>query len=164
MTLLFAIIAAVIVIAFLWVRFASPNPEFPPLAIDDDDPEMKEARSKAQASTAEFVSLFRQYPEGAMVKWPFITSSGRTEYLGAEALSIDGDSIKIRLTTPPVSHTGPLERLHTVPLKEIVDWIIVTPGDKRKGGFSMRVMFKAARKQWGDLPDGLKQEESKYSD
>jgi hypothetical protein len=83
---------------------------------------------------------------------------------GAEALSIDGDSIKIRLATPPVSHTGQLERLHTVPLKEIVDWIIVMPGDKRKGGFSMRVMFKVARKQWGDLPDDLKKEESKYAD
>lgn len=42
--------------------------------------------------------------------------------------------------------------------------MIVMPGDKRKGGYSMRVMFKVARKQWGDLPPQLKAEESKYVD
>ncbi len=158
------VVAAVVVLGFLWFRFSPPRPVIPPLAIDDDDPEMKEARTKAQATLPEFVALYRQHPDGAMVKWPFVTSAGRTEYLGAEVLSLEGDVLKIRLSTPPVSHTGKLERLHDVPLKEIVDWVIVLPGDKRKGGYSMRVMFKAARKQWGDLPNQLKEEESKYVD
>lgn len=158
------VLGVIVVLGFLWLRFSSPKPDFPPLAIDDDDPEMKEARSKAQSTLSDFVALYRQHPDGAMVKWPFVTSAGKTEYLGAEVLSLEGDSLKIRLSTPPVSHTGQLERLHTVPLKEIVDWVIVLPGDKRRGGYSMRVMFKVARKQWGELPAQLKEEEVKYVD
>jgi len=158
------IIGVVVVLGFLWFRFSSPTPDFPPLAIDDDDPEMKEARARAQATLQEFVALYRQHPEGAMIKWPFVTSAGKTEYLGAEVLSMEGESLKMRLSTPPVTHTGQLERLHTIPIKEIVDWVIVTPGDKRKGGFSMRVMFKVAKKQWGELPPQLKEEEAKYVD
>lgn len=158
------IIGVVIVLGLLWFRFSSPTPDFPPLEIDDDDPEMKAARAKAQSTLPEFVALYRQHPEGAMVKWPFATSSGQTEYLGASVLGLEGDTLKIRLVTPPVTHTGQLERLHTVPLKEIVDWVIVMPGDKKMGGYTMRVMFKVARKQWGNLPAQLKEEESKYAD
>lgn len=164
MKIVLIIVGVVVVLGFLWFRFSSPTPDFPPLAIDDDDPEMKEARAKAQATLPDFVALYRQHPEGAMVKWPFVTSAGKTEYLGAEVLGLDGDILKIRLVTPPVTHTGQLERLHAVPLKEIVDWVIVLPGDKRKGGYTMRVMFKVARKQWGDLPEQLKAEELKYAD
>lgn len=164
MKIAFIIVGVVIVLGFLWFRSSSPKPDFPPLAIDDDDPQMKEARAKAQSTLADFVALYRQHPEGAMVKWPFTTSTGKTEYLGAEVLSMEGESLKIRLSTPPVTHTGQLERLHTISIKEIVDWVIVMPGHKRKGGFLMRVMFKVARKQWSDLPAQLKEEEAKYVD
>lgn len=158
------IIIVVVILGFLLLKFSSPMPNLPPLALDDDDPEMKEARLKAQSTLSEFVALYRKHPDGAMVKWPFVTSAGKTEYLGAEVIRLEGESLKIRLSTPPVTHTGQLERLHTVPITEIADWVIVMPGDKRKGGFSMRVMFQAARKQWGDLPPQLKEEEAKYLD
>ena len=164
MKILIIVISIMIVTGFLWYRSASAQPEVPPLAIDDNDPEMREARARAKATLAEFVDLYRKHPDGAMVKWPFLSSTGTTEYLGAEVLSLEGEALTIRLVTPPVTHTGTVERVHTVPLKEIVDWVIVLPGDKRKGGFTMRAMFNAARAQWGGLPEELKLEEAKYMD
>ena len=164
MKLKIVVFTILVIVGFLWLLTAVAAPALTPLEISDDDPEMKAARAKAQATLKDFVTLYRKYPDGAMVKWPFVTASGQKEYLGAEVLSIDGDRLKIRLVTPPATHTGKLEREYSVHIKDIADWVIVLPGDKRKGGFTMRVMFKVGRKQWGDLPKELKIEESKYVD
>jgi len=132
------------------------------LAISDDDPEMKAAMKKAKETISEFRQLYKEHPNGAMVKIAFVTSSGRTEYLGADVLELGEKDIKVRITTPPVSHKGKLESLQSFPIEKVVDWVIVMPGDKRKGGFTMRVMFKKAREQWGKLPPDVAAEEKKY--
>lgn len=157
------ILAGVAIVALIvWRFFAPPRPAQPPLAIGDDDAEMKSAMAKAQDTVTEFRQLYAQHPDGALVKVPFVTSSGKTEYLAAEVLGISAEDVRVRLSTPPVTHQGKLERLQTFPLKKIVDWVIVLPGDKRKGGFTMRVMFKKAREQWGELPPEIAAEEKKY--
>jgi uncharacterized protein YegJ (DUF2314 family) len=157
------IVAAVVILAvILWRFVAVPRPKYPPLEIGDDDPEMKAALMKAQETVTELRQLYAQHPKGALVKVPFLTSSGKTEYLAAEVLEIAGDDIKVRLSTPPVSHEGQVERLQTYPLGRIVDWVVVLPGDKRRGGFTMKVMLKKGREQWGSLPAGILEEEKKY--
>ena len=162
MKILLILVGVVVAVLVAWRFFASPRPTHPPLTIGDDDPEMKSAMAKAQDTVPEFRRLYAQYPDGALVKVPFITSSGKTEYLAAEVLEIAADDVRVRLSTPPVTHQGKVERLQTFPLKKIVDWVIVLPGDKREGGFTMRVMFKKAREQWGELPRDIAGEEKKY--
>ena len=157
------IVGAVVIVAFILWRFvAVPRPKYPPLAIGDDDPEMKAAMLTAQETIAEFRKLHAQHPKDALVKVPFLTSAGKTEYLAAEVLELAGEEIKVRLSTPPVSHEGQVERLQTYPVSKIVDWVIVMPEGKRRGGFTMRVMFKKGREQWGALPPEIAAEERKY--
>jgi uncharacterized protein YegJ (DUF2314 family) len=156
-----AVIVLVVVVT-LWLRFRSATPDVPPLSVANDDPEMLAARVNARASVSEFLRLYEAHPKEAYVKWPFVTSSGQTEHLFAEVLGRTGELLQIRLVTPPVSHTGQLERLHSIPLKDISDWVVTLPNGKKKGGFTMRVMFKKAREQWGELPAKLHAEESTY--
>jgi hypothetical protein len=162
MKILLILGAVALVVLLAWRFFANPRPAHPPLTIGDDDPEMKGAMAKAQDTVPEFRRLYAQHPDGALVKVPFTTSSGRTEYLAAEVLEIAAEDVRVRLSTPPVTHQGKVERLQTFPLKKIVDWVIVMPGDKREGGFTMRVMFKKAREHWGELPPDIAAEEKKY--
>ena len=162
MKIVFILVGVLIVVLIAWRFFATPRPAQPPLTIADDDPEMKSAMAKAQETVSEFRQLYAQHPEGALVKVPFATSSGKTEYLAAEVLEVAAEDVRVRLTTPPVTHDGKVNRLQTFPIKKIVDWVIVMPDDKRKGGFTMRVMFKKAREQWGQLPPEIAAEEKKY--
>ena len=156
------IVGIAIVALVLWRLLAVPRPAQPPLVINDDDTDMKAAMQKAQETLPEFRQLYLQHPKDALVKVPFVTSSGKTEYLAAEVMEMAGDDLKVRLSTPPVTHEGKVERLQTYPLSKIVDWVIVMPEDKRKGGFTMKVMFKKAKEQWGRLPSEIAEEEKKY--
>jgi uncharacterized protein YegJ (DUF2314 family) len=162
-TIALLVVGIAIAIGLLWLRFRSPTPDFPPLDFADDDPEMCDARSKAQRTISEFQTLFEQHSAGSMVKVPFLTSSGVREFLAADVLELTPTEVKARLVTPPVSHTGQVERLVTHPLSDIADWVITLPSGKKAGGFTMRVMFKKAREQWGELPAELADEEKRYA-
>src|SRR5258708_3831945 len=108
---------------FIWFRFFySPLPQMPPLAIAPADPLMAEAIQKATATIPVFLALHAQPNKGAEVKIPLVTITDVKEYLWAEALSVNGDKLNLRYLTPPISHTGTLERLHTHPVSDLVDW------------------------------------------
>ena len=160
----FIIIPLVIVaVVFIWWRFFYiARPAVPPLSIAPDDPLMREATSKAKESIARFRELAAQPNRGIRVKIPFVSSSGTTEFLWAEVLSFRDSQMEVRYLTPPVTHTGRLERLHTHPVSDLEDWQIESESGKYAGGFTMRVMFVRGREQWGSLPPELEAEEKKY--
>jgi len=158
--LIFAIIVAA---AFIWWRFFHiARPAVAPLAIAPDDPLMLEATSKAKTSLARFRELASQPNRGIRVKIPFVSSSGQTEFLWAEVLSFRDPQMEVRYLTPPVTHTGRLERIHTHPIADLVDWQVELESGKYAGGYTMRVMFVRGREQWGSLPPELEAEEKKY--
>lgn len=161
-TVTFLAIAALLACGAWWWFIARNRPAMPPLAIDDNDPLMLEALQKAKDSIPQMLELFKDAKDFTSVKVPFLSNSGETEHLWAELLDIDGTSIHVRYMTPPVSHTGTLERLHKHPLSDIEDWVVTKDPNKYMGGYSMRVMFQRGRELWGDLPPKLKAEESKY--
>jgi uncharacterized protein YegJ (DUF2314 family) len=161
--------AAVVVIVLLvlgrvawWWFIARNRPEFPPLAIDDNDSLMVEARREARESIPLLRELFPSSKEFARVKVPFVTNANEREFLWAELLSLDESNMQVRYITPPVTHTGKLERVHVHPVSDLADWLIAKEPGPYVGGYTMRVMFKRAREQWGDLPPELKAEEAKY--
>ena len=148
---------------FLWWRYLYiARPKMPPLSIAPDDPLMTEAKEKASDSIPRLRELHAQPNNGVRVKVPFVTSSDTKEFLWAEVLSLNGDQMEIRYLTPPVTHTGRLERLHTHPVSELVDWQVELPNGKYVGGYTMRVMFVRGREQWGGLAPELEAEEMKY--
>jgi uncharacterized protein YegJ (DUF2314 family) len=161
----FLIISAVSGAAvFIWWRFFHiARPAVPPLSISDDDPLMRDAMAKAKDTIPRFRELAAQPNRGMRVKIPFVSSSGTTEYLWSEVSSFRDSQMEVRYLTPPVTHTGRLERLHTHPVADLVDWQVELPSGKYEGGYTMRVMFVRGREQWGSLPPELQSEEKKYS-
>ncbi len=154
---------ALIAVVFIWWRFFHiARPAVPPLSIAPDDPLMREAMTKAKESEARFRELAGKPNRGVRVKVPFVSSSGTTEYLWAEVLSFHDSQMEVRYLTPPVTHTGRLERLHTHPVSDLVDWQVELESGKYAGGYTMRVMFVRGREQWGSLPPEVEAEEKKY--
>lgn len=96
------------------------------------------------------------------VKVPFVSSSDTTEHLWAEVLSLRDLQMEVRYLTPPVTHNGRLERLHSHAVDELTDWQVELPSGSYAGGFTMRVMFVRGREQWGTLPPELAAEEMKH--
>jgi hypothetical protein len=162
MTNAFYVAAAVLAIWWLWRVLRSPRPTFPPLKIADDDPEMTEARLKAQATLGDLRSLHASSNRGVRVKVPFVTSNGVRELLWAEVQRLGESDVEVLYLTPPVTHTGRLDRNQTHPIADVVDWQVELPDQSYRGGFTMRVMFGKARAQWGTLPPQLEAEERRY--
>ncbi len=157
------VLVVAIAALFLWWRFLYiAGPEMPPLSIDPDDPLMAEAMRKAADTIPRLRELHAQPNNGVRVKVPFVTSSDTKEFLWAEVLSLNSEQMQVRYLTPPVTHTGRLERLHTHPVSDLVDWQVELPDGKYIGGYTMQVMFIRGREQWGELPPQLQAEESKY--
>ena len=150
-------------VAFVWWRyFYIARPDVPPLVIAPDDPLMLEAISKAKATIPQLRELADRPNRGIRVKVPFVSSSGTTEHLWAEVLSIRDSQMEVRYLTPPVTHTGRLERLHTHTVSDLTDWQVEFESGKYAGGYTMRVMLVRGREQWGSLPPELEGEEKKY--
>lgn len=161
--ILFALAIAVAV--WLVMHWRSPRPEFPPLPTSPDDPLLKEALARAKASLSEFMSLVRGPKESALVKLYFVSNSNQVEHLWAEVLEvIDDRQLGVRLVTPPVTHSGHLDRLYRCNLDDIEDWQVRDVGGKVHGGFSQRAMFAVARRDGVKLPKKLLQLEKEYGD
>ena len=157
------VVFGIAALIFVWWRFFHiARPEIPPLSIAPDDPLMMEAILKAKTSIPRLRELATQPNKGIRVKVPFVTSSGTTEHLWAEVISFRDSQMEVRYLTPPVTHTGRLERIHTHPVDELTDWQVELPSGRYAGGYTMRVMFVRGREQWGALPPELEAEEKKY--
>ena len=100
-----------------------------------------------------------------MVKLYFVSNSNQVEHLWAEVLEvIDDRQLGVRLVTPPVTHSGHLDRLYRCNLDDIEDWQVRDVGGKVHGGFSQRAMFAVARRDGVKLPKKLLQLEKEYGD
>lgn len=149
---------------WLFMRWKSPRPEFPPLETTPGDPLMQEALAKAQASLAEFKLKLTQPRESALVKLRFVSSSDQVEHLWAEVLEVLSEhELGVRLVTPPVTHSGQLDRLYRCPLDDIEDWQVRDNAGVIHGGFTQRAMFAIARRDGVKLPKKLLQHEREYS-
>jgi hypothetical protein len=73
---------------WLFLRWKSPRPEFPPLSTSPDDPLMVEALDRAKGSIGEFLALVRAPHQDALVKIHFVSSSKQVEHLWAEVLEV----------------------------------------------------------------------------
>jgi len=148
---------------WLLARWRSPRPEFPPLKTSPDDPLMVEALAKAKGSLAEFKRLLKEPKQDALIKVRFVSSSNEVEHLWAEVLEALGeDELGVRLITPPVTHSGQLDRLWRCSFADIEDWQVRDSKGRVHGGFSQRAMFAIARREGVKLPKKLLEQEKEY--
>jgi len=162
--LTWSIIAILFAVVGYWIytRFISPSPEFPPLETDPDDPLLLEAMDQAKSTLPEFQELFEKYPDDAFVKLLFVSNTGVVEHLGAHVESINGEDVGVLLITPPVTHKGHLDRSYICSFDDLEDWQVTDVEGNIYGGFTQRAMFEIARQQGVELPEALKEMEQKY--
>lgn len=156
------IIVIVLICYWLYGKYVSPTPEYPPLETDPDDPLLLEAMEQAKSSFSEFRQLFDKYPDDAFVKLCFESNTGTIEHLGAHVESISGDKLEVVLVTPPVTHKGHLDRCYTCLFEDLEDWQITDIEGNIYGGFTQRAMFQIAENQRVELPKELMEMKSRY--
>lgn len=120
------------------------------------------AIKQARSSFDRFRSLYQRGLNEAQVKIPFKTSSGETEHIWAEVLSLNINTVSVRYLTPPVSHTGELERLYEHPISLVEDWVAIENDGRIHGGYTQRVVFERGRQEWGSLPPELEKQASRF--
>lgn len=159
------VIAALVILGiYFYLRVFSPQPDFPPLETSPDDPLMLEALEKARASLPEFLRLARQPAQSIIVKLQFVSNSGEVEHLWAEVLEvISNTEFDIRLVTPPVTHSGHLDRRYVCKIDDIEDWQVIDAEGKIHGAFTQRAMFAIARRDGIPLPKNLLAHEKDYA-
>jgi uncharacterized protein YegJ (DUF2314 family) len=157
------IFAAFVVAVWLFIRWRSPRPEFPPLNTSPDDPLMVEALANAKGSLGEFKRLLQEPKQDALIKLRFVSSSNEVEHLWAEVLETLGDDeLGVRLITPPVTHFGHLDRVWRCSYEDIEDWQVRDSSGRVHGGFSQKAMFAIARREGVKLPPKLLEQEKEY--
>ncbi len=150
---------------FVALRVISPRPEFPPLETVPDDPLLLAAQEKARAGLPQFQDLFAKYPQNALVKLRFVSNSDNVEHLWAEVKNqVSGSEYDVLLVTPPVTHSGRLERRYVCATDDIEDWQITTDDGDILGGFTQRAMFEIARRDGVKLSNKLQKIEKLYVD
>lgn len=150
---------------WIFVRWRYPKPHFMPLETKADDPLLVEAMTKARASLEEFRDRLSRARHSALVKLRFVSSTNQVEHLWAEVVEVlSPNELGVRLVTPPVTHSGELDRLHRCNFEDIEDWQIRDEQGKVYGGFTQRAMFAIARRDGVKLPKQLTQQEHEYSD
>ena len=162
-----AFLVAGVVVAAIWflVRLRSPRPEFAPLPTAPDDPLLLAAMERARASRGEFLGRLRRPREHALVKLHFVSNSQQVEHLWAEVLQVISDAeLEVRLVTPPVTHSGHLDRVYRCQLDDIEDWQVRDADGTVHGGFTQRAMFAIARRDGVALPPELLTQEHLYRD
>lgn len=159
---MYVLIGFIIVIGIWYFFLQIPRPKIMPLEIDKDNPKMVNAIKNAKSNLEEFKKLLNLYPKEAQVKIPFLTSSGENEFIWGNVTKLIENELSIFLITPPISHDGIVNRHIKCDLNNIVDWIIRVPNKKFKGGYTMKVMFEIYKEEYGELPQLLLEEKSKY--
>ena len=124
---------------------------------------MREAFDQARASIDEFVALLRAPHQHAVIKLRFVSNSNQVEHLWAEVLGPPaGETIDVRLVTPPITHSGRLDRLCTCALADVEDWQVRDASGAIHGGFTQRAMYAIARRDGIQLPRKLLKHEDRY--
>ncbi len=93
----------------------------------------KRLSERPKDSIPNFRELASHPNRGIRVKVPFVSSTGTTEHLWAEVLSFRDKQMEVRYLTPPVTHNGRLERLHTHAVADLTDWQIELPSGRYAG-------------------------------
>ena len=92
-----------------------------------------------------------------------MSNSDQVEHLWAEVLGTQGeDKLDVRLVTPPITHSGRLDRRYTCDLSDVEDWQVRDAAGIIHGGFTQRAMYLIARRDEFSFPAKLLKHEHEY--
>lgn len=120
----------------------------PFIAVEEDDPLLQKAVAEARARWPEFVSAYeRRAGESFSVKAP-VTVGDNTEFIWISVTALEGGRIYGTLDNDPVN-LGQLKcgSKVFVPVADVADWMYLDPQRGAVGGFSVKAVWKAARRR-----------------
>lgn len=162
---LVGIVVGAIAVHFVWEKLIfNPMLYLGAMPVSDDDPLMTSAKARARETIPELRDLFPEHDQDSMVKFLFHNDSGTKENLWADLVSLSGDSAKVYIRTPPVEHTGDLDRKQEILVDDIVDWQVEMRDGSIRGGFTNFAMFKIFEREEGYLHPKLRPQMQRFTD
>ena len=159
------VLVGAMVVHFIWERlFFDPFLYLGARPVDPQDPLMIAARKKAISELPQFVRLFEERPSDSMVKFAFETDQGQTEFLWGDLLELSEADAKVFLRTPPIAHSGSLEREMTIPCEAIVDWQVEFPDGTLRGGYSNLALFKIYEREEGMMHPAFLEQVARFKE
>jgi len=134
------------------------------MPVANDDPIMQQAVQRAKETFGEFRTLYPAHREDSMVKFRFKTDSGATENLWGDLLELEETRAKVYVRTPPMQHSGTLDRTMEIDVDGIVDWQIELRDGTLRGGFTNQALFRIFERQEGYMHPKFKQHMSRFQD
>lgn len=144
------VIAGLFAVHFVWERFFfNPFLYLGARPIDPEDPLMKEAREEGKRTFPEFAKIYPSHISNSIVKFGFLTDSGKKEFLWGDLLELNENSAKVFIRTPPVNHKGEIVREIIISTEDIIDWQVEFQDGTLRGGFTNLAMFKIFEREEG---------------
>ena len=132
-------------------------------AIAKNHPMMLEAFAEAKRTWGDFVALFGERPNDAVVKYRLRTAAGTTEIVWGDLVDLNQEAAIVMLRTPPFGGlANPGEPRMTVPIADVVDWHVVMDDGTLRGGFTQQATFRIIEREKGSLPPAYKDELARY--
>lgn len=124
------------------------NAEVPVVAIADDSPAMLMSVEIARQRWPEFVSAFEERAGTSFTVKAPISRKGNTEYIWLQVTAIENDVIYGELGNEPANLPGLRlgSRVKTT-VEDVNDWSYVSPKEELMGGFTVKAVLEAARRQ-----------------
>lgn len=154
------LIAGAIVVHVLWNRlFGFPHAGV--VDIREDDPMMLEAIEEARRTWPQFLELYPQFLDHAIVKFRVETSHG-TENIWGSLLELTEEAAHVRVETPPIGKLESEGPDMSVPIDTIIDWQIVREDDTLIGGFTQQATFRIVERDHGEMPPHFAEQMARY--
>ncbi len=145
----------------LWGRFSLFEKTV--TAIDPNDPLWLESIRRTQEALPELQKLFGEERREAIVKFSFTTDSGDCEHVWGELSEIDGNSMQVKIITPPVAQKSQIPDVVTVPLSSIEDWHVNMPDGSIRGSFSTLAQIKICERDGLEVPHHIREIERRLN-
>jgi hypothetical protein len=142
-----------------WERLARAgadvSPWIPPLPVADDDPCLAAARRSASASLGQLRGLWAERAGDAMVKYALTTDAGVVEKVWGRIESLDGERLRVRVITFPVTQSVLLPPTREIAAADIEDWMVEIEDGTLRGAFGIRAVLQTARERGFSPPEEL---------
>ena len=128
-----AIILLSITLRYLSYLYDKPNPNQPLTEVYEEEPLLLSAKLRAKENRDTLFKYFPKNPNSTFVKFPTDKNKTLTEYEWGKLLSIDNGIIKVQ------KHKS--EKILSLPVENIQDWLIELENDKIKGGYTTQALY-----------------------
>lgn len=110
--------------------------------LNGDDPLLKTAKQKAQATLDTLFKLYPQYPTKSYVKFFYKNPQGTEAHRWGVLKDLQRDHVSVILKDPSIGDNDVMvEKEKQFPIEEVEDWLVELDSNKVRGGFTTQVIL-----------------------